>query len=97
MKGIKLSHDRIARRLRNHRRGGDAGGQRVAFDDAALRCLTMWNAPRINQNEIRLRRQPFNGAPHCQKARVIDVQRVDLFNFRAANCPDDCVLLDLFS
>src|SRR5438309_3948337 len=97
MQRIELSHDRVARSLCDDRCGSDAGRQRVAFDDAALRVSAMWNAASVHENEVRLRSQAFDRASHREQASMINIERVDFFNFRAANRPDDGVLLDLFS
>src|SRR5262245_28707871 len=52
IKLVHLEHVCVARCLRDDRRSGNTGGERIAADDAALRCLAVWNLPRVDENEI---------------------------------------------
>jgi len=54
------------------------------------------NATSVDEHEIRVRCQSFDGATHREQPRMIDVQRVDFFDFGASHRPNDRILLDLF-
>ena len=84
---VERSHQRIARDLRKNGSSRDTGGFRVALDNRLLRDRDLLQAFRIDQEMLRDYGQALNGPPHCENARPVNVDGVDLLDFDKRDRP----------
>jgi len=87
MPRVERSHQPIARDLRQNGSSRDTGRFRVALDNRLLRDRYLFQEFRVDQEMLRDYCQAFNSPPHCENARPVDVDRVDLLDFDKRDIP----------
>jgi hypothetical protein len=85
----KVTHDPVARDLRDHACRGDAQADAIAIDNCRLRKWKRNHRQTINQNVVRRFEQRFNREAHRTVARAQDVNPVDLNRIDNADGPSD--------
>ena len=85
----KVTHDPVARDLRDHACGGDAQTDAIAIDDCRLRKWKRNYRQTINQNVIRRFEQRFNREAHRTVARAQNVNPIDLNRIDNSDGPSD--------
>src|SRR5688572_12360740 len=81
----ELVHEAIAVDLRDDRRRSDRKIEAVALVEAILRHVDAGDRARVDEHVLRPHRQCFDGAPHREQPRVIDVDGVDLRDLGSAD------------
>ena len=66
--GVVRQHLAIARHLGDDRRGGNGAAAAIAVQHAALRDQQVGNAERVDEHEVRQRRERQHGAAHRLRA-----------------------------
>src|SRR4051794_31563824 len=94
MTRVERSHQRIARDLRKNGSSRNTGGFRVAPDNRLLRDRYLFQTFRVDQEMLRDNSQAFNSPPHCENARPVDVDGVDLLDFDKRDRPRNRLFLD---
>src|SRR3954452_17866410 len=87
MTRVERSHHRIARDLRKNGGSRDTGGFRVPLDDRLLRDRYLFQTFRVDQEMLRDYSRAFDSPSHCQNARPVDVDGVDLLDFDKRDRP----------
>ena len=85
----KVTHDPVARDLRDHARRGDAQADAITIDNRRLRKWKRNYRQTINQNVIRRFEQRLDREAHRAVARAQDVNPVDLNGIDNADSPSD--------
>ena len=85
----KVTHDPVARDLRDNACRGDAQADAIAIDNCRLRKWKRNHRQTINQNVVRRFEQRFNRDAHRSVARAEDVNPVDLNRIDNADGPSD--------
>jgi hypothetical protein len=85
----KVTHDPVARDLRDHACGGNAQADAIAIDNCRLRKWKRNDWQTINQNVIRRFEQRFNRKPHRTLTRAQDINPIDLNGIDNADGPPD--------
>ena len=85
----KVTHDPVARDLRNHACRGNAQADAIAIDNCRLRKWKRNDRQTINQNVIRRFEQRFNRETHRTMACAQDINPVDLNRIDNADGPPD--------
>ena len=85
----KVTHDPVARDLRDHACRGDAQADAIAIDNCRLRKWKRNHRQTVNQNVVRRFEQRFNRKAHRTVARAQDVNPVDLNRIDNADRPSD--------
>jgi len=85
----KVTHDPVARDLRDHACGGNAQADAIAIDNCRLRKWKRNHRQTVDQNVVRRFEQCFNGEAHRTVARPQDVNPVDLNRIDNADGPSD--------
>ena len=85
----KVTHDPVARDLRDNACRGDAQADAIAIDNCGLRKWKRNDRQTINQNVVRRFEQRFNREAHRTVARAEDVNPVDLNRIHNAHGPSD--------
>src|SRR5262245_2928913 len=95
MLSIELAHQGIARRLGQNRSGSNRHASGVTFDDGLLRYHELAQSTPIDEHVFGHQGKSLQRPTHGKLARPIDVDGVDLLDFRKADAPSDRPLLDL--
>jgi hypothetical protein len=85
----KVTHDPVARDLRDHAGGGDAQADAIAVDNCRLWERKRNDRQTVNQNVLRRFEQCFNGEPHRAVTGAENVNPVDLNRIDNTNGPSD--------
>ena len=85
----KVTHDPVARDLRDHACRCDAQTDAIAIDNCRLRKWKRNHRQPINQNVVRRFEQRFNRKAHRAVAGAQDVNPVDLNRIDDADGPSD--------
>jgi len=85
----KVTHDPVARDLRDHACRGDAQADAIAIDNCRLRKWKRNHRQTIDQNVVRRFEQRFNREAHCSVARAQNVNAIDLDGIDNADGPSD--------
>jgi hypothetical protein len=85
----KVTHDPVARDLRDHACRSDAQADAIAIDNCRLRKWKRNHRQTIYQNVVRRFEQRFNREAHRTMARPQDVNPVDLNRIDNADGPSD--------
>ena len=85
----KVTHDPVARDLRDHACRGDAQADAIAIDNCRLRKWKRNHRQTVNQNVVRRFEHRFNRKAHRTVARAQDVNPVDLNRIDNADRPSD--------
>ena len=85
MVAVQVAHQAVAVHLRDDARRSDGDALRVALDDRLLRDGEVAQAARVEQHVLRRRREGEHRAAQSEQSRVVDVDRIDLRDFRAAD------------
>jgi hypothetical protein len=73
----KVAHNRVARDLRDHARGGDAEAKAIAVDDGGLGQREREHRQAIYEHVVGLKGQTGKGKPHRLVGRSQDIDDVD--------------------
>ena len=90
----KVTHDPVARDLRDHAGRGNAQANAIAIDDCRLRKWKRNHRQAINQNVVGRFEQCFNRKAHRTVARAQDINPVDLDRIDNADSPSDSRIRD---
>ena len=93
----KVTHDPVARDLRDHACRGDAQADAIAIDNCRLRKWKRNHRQTVNQNVVRRFEQRFNREAHRSVARTQDVNPVDLNRIYNADGPSDFGIRNQFA
>src|SRR5262249_5825601 len=85
----KVTHDPVARDLRDHACRGDAQTDAIAIDNRRLRKWKRNHRQAVDQNVVWRLEQSFNRKAHRTVARAQNVNPVDLNGIDNANSPSD--------
>ena len=85
----KVTHDPVARDLRNHACCGNAQTNAIAIDNCRLRKWKRNHGQTINQNVVGRFEQRFNRDTHRTMTRTQDINPVDLDRIDNADGPSD--------
>src|SRR5881392_2020463 len=85
----KVTHDSVARDLRDDACRGDAQADAIAIDNCRLRKWKRNDRQTVNQDVVRRFEQRFNRQTHRMVARTEDVNPVDLNRIDNADGPSD--------
>lgn len=85
----KVSHQTVARDLRDDARGRDAQAQAVAIDDCGLRKRKRKDRQAIDQDMVGRNAQSCEGDAHRLVRRAQDVDAIDLDRVDNPDRPDD--------
>ena len=93
----KVTHDPVARDLRDHACRGDAQADAIAIDNCRLRKWKRNHRQTIDQNVVRRFEQRFNREAHRSVTRAKDVNAIDLDRIDNADCPSDFGIRNQFA
>lgn len=98
----KLTHQSVARDLRDHARGRDAQAEAIPVDDRGLRERKRKNRQAVDQDMLRRNRQAGDRDPHRLVGGAQDIDPIDLDRIDDADRPDNLgvirqVMVDLFA
>ena len=85
----KVTHDPVARDLRDHACRSDAQTDAIAIDDCRLRKWKRNNRQTVNQNVVRRFEQRFNRETHGTMTRAQNINSIDLNGIDHAYGPSD--------
>jgi hypothetical protein len=88
----EVAHNRVARDLRDHARGGDGEAVAVAVDDRGLRQGKGEHRQPIDEDMLRLKSQASDRDSHRFVGRAQNIDRVDLDRVDDADRPADRVV-----
>src|SRR5512133_2257657 len=93
----KVTHDPVARNLRDHACRSDAQADAIAIDNCRLRKWKRNYWQTIDQNVVRRFEQRFNREAHRSVACAEDVNPVDLNRIDNADGPSDFGIRNQFA
>jgi hypothetical protein len=93
----KVTHDPVARDLRDHACRSDAQADAIAIDNCRLRKWKRNHRQTVNQNVIRWFEQRFNRDAHRTVARAQNVNPVNLNGIDNAHGPSDFGIRNQFA
>jgi hypothetical protein len=93
----EVSHNRVARDLGDHTRGGDAEAEAIAIDNRGLWQWEREDRKAVDENVVGRETQGVDGGAHRLVGGAQDIDRVNLDGVDNSDGPRDRLIIDQFA